>query len=215
MISEPTVNLERKGIDPEPMPNYCRFIFASNHDHIVKAGLRERRYLVLEPCGKKAQHKDYFDVLWNWVNSGGASSLLDYLQRYDLSQFDHNRAPATKALIEEKLASLKPADLFIYEQIGSPLPFSNSTDGGNEAVAPARIKSTELVDMFSQWMGDNGEAGSKAAIRASIGKAMARIGLKAHGRSDSKAGKVYELPVRSEMCQRFAKVIGHQPDEMF
>ena len=43
MISEQTINLERKGIDPEPMPNYTRFIFASNSEHMIQAGSRERR----------------------------------------------------------------------------------------------------------------------------------------------------------------------------
>ena len=47
IISEETYNLELKGIDPEPVSNYARFIFAGNHGQILRAGTRERRYLVL------------------------------------------------------------------------------------------------------------------------------------------------------------------------
>ncbi|EPT3041722.1 primase-helicase family protein, partial [Escherichia coli] len=34
IISEPTFNLERKGIDAEPMPNFARLIFASNSTQV-------------------------------------------------------------------------------------------------------------------------------------------------------------------------------------
>lgn len=53
IISELTFNLERKGIDAEPMPNFARLIFASNSTQVLQAGIRERRYLVLEPSPEK------------------------------------------------------------------------------------------------------------------------------------------------------------------
>ncbi|WP_410971243.1 primase-helicase family protein, partial [Salmonella sp. SAL04269] len=40
IISEPTFNLERKGIDAEPMPNFARLIFASNSTQVLQAGIR-------------------------------------------------------------------------------------------------------------------------------------------------------------------------------
>ncbi|WP_410966913.1 primase-helicase family protein, partial [Salmonella sp. SAL04277] len=64
IISEPTFNLERKGIDAEPMPNFARLIFASNSTQVLQAGIRERRYLVLEPSPEKAQSREYFDRLY-------------------------------------------------------------------------------------------------------------------------------------------------------
>ncbi|MGX8942074.1 DUF5906 domain-containing protein [Symbiopectobacterium sp. Eva_TO] len=84
IISENSINLERKGIDPEPMPNFARLIFASNSIQALKAGIRERRYLVLEPDPAHAQEKGYFDNLHNWLNNNGAGRLLNFLQHYDL-----------------------------------------------------------------------------------------------------------------------------------
>lgn len=75
MISEPRLSMERKGIDPIQVPNFCRFIFASNHETVIKAGNRERRYLVLELSNKYAQNTGYFNYLWSWINDNGAGYL--------------------------------------------------------------------------------------------------------------------------------------------
>lgn len=83
IISETTVNLERKGLEIEPLPNYCRLIFASNHTKVLSAGIRERRYLVLEPSDKNAQDQDYFKNLWGWIEGNGPAHLLDHLLSVD------------------------------------------------------------------------------------------------------------------------------------
>ncbi len=206
IISESTINLERKGIDPEPMPNYARFIFASNHDHTINAGTRERRYLVLEPTPTKAQDKHYFDELWQWINGTGTAHLLDYLLNYDLTGFDPRRAPATKALIAEKLASLKPAEAYLYEQMTSDKPFCGES----------RTDTSVLVDRFVEWCASNNEDIKKPAARSAIGKAVKRLGIEVIGRSDRGDGKRwYEWPSRSELEIRFAKLLGHDSVDIF
>ena len=79
LISEPTMQLERKGIDPVVMGNFLRFVFATNMPTVLRAGSRERRYLVLQPCSLKAQDKEYFNDYYDWLNSGGANQLLHFL----------------------------------------------------------------------------------------------------------------------------------------
>ena len=206
LISETTINLERKGIDPEPMPNYSRFIFASNHEHTISAGTRERRYLVLEPIPNKAQDKEYFDSLWQWINGNGPAYLLYYLLNYDLAEFDPRRAPATKALIAEKLASLKPAEAYLYEQIMSDKPFNGE----------ARTDASVLVERFVEWCMNNGEEMKKAAARSSMGKAVKRLGIEVKGRSDRGVGKRwYDWPRIEELEIRFAKLLGHESTDVF
>ncbi|UNH31145.1 DUF5906 domain-containing protein [Moellerella wisconsensis] len=205
IISEDTVNLERKGKDPEIMPNYARFIFASNRDRVINAGLRERRYLVLEPDAIHAQNKGYFDRLHHWINDNGAQKLLAWLLSYDLSDFDPRRAPVTAALVEEKLASMPAVYQFIYSELWSHQPFKMQN----------RANATELVDMLINWSESNGESIKPPAARSAIGRIMKAMGIQVMGRSDRGDGRYYDLPEISEMKRAFAAILGEKTEKLF
>lgn len=198
IISESSVNLERKGIDAEPMPNFARLIFASNSSQTLLAGVGERRYLVLEPDPSKAQVKDYFDHLHTWVNNGGAGKLLHLLQHFDLQSFDRHRAPQTSALREEILQGLSGANLFLYTEIVKDRPFDGM----------ARIAVSSLVDKFLFWSQEQGEIRQAAAARTLVGKAMVSMKLKSSGRPGRGDGVIYELPDSETLREAFAQSIG-------
>ncbi len=197
LISETTVNLERKGLEIEPLPNYCRLIFASNHTRVLNAGIRERRYLVLEPSDHKAQDSEYFEMLWGWIKDNGAAKLLHYLLHVDISGFNPYKCPQTRALITEKLDSLSGVNRFFYNVIMNPEPF-----GGR-----ARISASELVDEFIHWSIDNDVKVNKPAARNLIGRMMAKLKIEVRGRSDRGKGKYYDLPHREELVQLFAEFL--------
>jgi len=205
LISESVINLERKGIDPEPMPNYSRFIFASNHDNVIKAGLRERRYLVLEPNPDKAQDDSYFKHLWGWINDAGASALLHYLQSYDLDDFKPNQAPVTKALIAEKLDSLRLAEKFMYERLSEEKPF----------LGICRLPASDLVKEFSEWCEEGAEKTTSSQARSLIGKVLSRMKVEVKGRSDRGVGKFYEFGSANESRKKFADMLGHDIKTLF
>ncbi|ECC2869872.1 integrase [Salmonella enterica subsp. enterica] len=198
VISEPTFNLERKGIDAEPMPNFARLIFASNSTQVLQAGIRERRYLVLEPTPEKAQDRDYFNRLHEWVNCDGAAKLLDYLSGVDISEFDPHRAPQTEALREEILQGLSGVELFLYGELAKIPPF-----GGE-----VRLFAGGLVERFVSWSLERGDKIKEPSARSMIGKALANLGLKKHGRSDRGNGIFYELPDDNCLRDAFARLIG-------
>ncbi|MBD9356961.1 DUF5906 domain-containing protein [Methylomonas albis] len=204
IISETTVNLERKGLEIEPLPNYCRLIFASNHSRVLSAGIRERRYLVLEPSDGFAQDPGYFRRLWHWINHDGPAKLLNYLLIVNIAYFDPYRCPQTAALIAEKLGNLSGVNQFFYHQIAKAEPF-----GGRP-----RIRATELVDEYVAWSSEEGEKVSKAAAANLTGRMMAKLGIQVHGRSDRGGGKYYDLPERSELVQRFALLLDIPVEEL-
>ncbi|MDP3877013.1 MAG: DUF5906 domain-containing protein [Methylobacter sp.] len=204
IISETTVNLERKGLEIEPLPNYCRLIFASNHTRVLNAGIRERRYLVLEPSDEKAQNQAYFSKLWAWINDGGAAKLLHYLSKVDISEFNPYRCPQTKALIAEKLANLSSVNRFFYDEIMKPEPF-----GGR-----ARVYAGGLVDEFTEWSLKDEFKISKPAARTMVGKMMAKLNIDVQGRPDRDGGKYYDLPERAELMQAFAALLDIPENEL-
>ncbi|HHS9739317.1 TPA: DUF5906 domain-containing protein [Raoultella ornithinolytica] len=198
IISEPTFNLERKGIDAEPMPNFARLIFASNSTQVLQAGIRERRYLVLEPSPEKAQSREYFDRLHDWLNDDGAAKLLGYFKGLDLSGFDPQRAPQTEALREEILQGLSGVELFLYSELIKEPPFNGEI----------RLFATDMVSRFVNWSFERGEKVKEPAARSLVGKSLAQMGLVKHGRPDRGSGVFYELPETGALHAAFARLIG-------
>ncbi|EPH3102810.1 DUF5906 domain-containing protein, partial [Providencia stuartii] len=205
IISEPTFNLERKGIDAEPVVNFSRLIFASNSTQALKAGIRERRYLVLEPDGAKAQDKVYFDRLYQWLNDNGAAKLLYYLMHYDISGFDRHRAPQTDALKEEILFGLTGLYAYLFAELSKDEPFKGM----------ARIPVAELIDNYLLWCRENNEEETEPAARRRVGSVMVKMGLVSSGRCGRGIGIVYELPSANELRARFAQLIGMGVNDVF
>ncbi|MFW8412243.1 integrase, partial [Klebsiella pneumoniae] len=108
---------------------------------VIRAGLYERRFLVLEPDARRIRDKDYFDRLYHWLNEDGAAHLLHWLQHLELTGFDPRRAPVTQALREEKIASLSLVHQFMLAELETSRPFSGM----------ARLTSNELVERFLLW----------------------------------------------------------------
>ncbi|EFV4531340.1 helicase [Salmonella enterica] len=187
IISEDTINLERKGIDPEPMPNFSRLIFASNSEQVLRASVRERRYLVLEPAPEHAQEKDYFDRLHTWINADGASHLMAYLLQVDISHFDPRRAPMTAGLVKEIVSNLPPAESYVYGELFSDKPFRGV----------ARLSASEEVERFVTFCRESGIDISIPAARRMTGRILSAIGLERTGRSD-RGGIFYDLPATED-----------------
>lgn len=205
IISEPTISLELKGVDPESIPNLARFIFAGNHDQIISAGTRERRFLVLEPSDHIVDDTAYFDTLNQQINNGGASAFLNHLLSIDLTHFNPYKAPTTKGLIDEKLANLKPALAYLYNELCKPKPFSSAV----------RFNTSDLISNYYNWASDSRLDVNKPAARSQMGKAMQTLKIEVQGRSDRGKGKFYVLPEVNDFRQRFANHLGHESDEVF
>jgi hypothetical protein len=109
IITEPTLTIERKGIDATEVPNMLHMIMASNSDKIVPASIDERRFAVFEVSGKYQQNKDYFKALVSEINNGGLEALLFYLRGYNLDDWHpRNNVPKSAVLNEQRINSLPP-----------------------------------------------------------------------------------------------------------
>lgn len=108
LITEPTIPIERKGVDLKTVPNMLHVLMASNNDWVVPAGMDERRYFVLKVSDCHAQDHDYFHALTHEMNNGGLSAMLFDLQTMDISNFNVRVIPQTAGLTEQKIQSLDP-----------------------------------------------------------------------------------------------------------
>jgi hypothetical protein len=115
LITEGEICVERKGVDAFRMKNYTRFVIASNNNWVVPAGVDERRFCVIDVSDDKAQNHTYFAPVFEQMENGGTEAFLRFLYDYDLTNINLRQAPKTKALLDQKLTSLKPAEAFWFE----------------------------------------------------------------------------------------------------
>lgn len=207
IISEPTISIERKGYEPEVMPLYSRFIFAGNHSRLISAGTRERRYLILEPSIKRIGDHDYWRDLYASIKGAGANALLHYLLNLDITGFNPNSVPATRALIAEKLENLKPALMFIHEELNKE---------GKPFNGVVRIESNKLVGLYKDWHIENVGVTSMASLRSAIGKVFSSFGFDSVMKKvKGERFRVYELPEKEVFKEEFSKSLGHKKSEVF
>lgn len=110
LVTEPTLMLEAKGIDAVPAPNRLHVLMATNNAWAVPAGRDARRFFVLDVADHVARDTGYFGKLNREMDGGGLAAFLYDMLRRDLSTFDPRNPPATAALQEQKLASLRGVD---------------------------------------------------------------------------------------------------------
>jgi hypothetical protein len=109
IITEPTLMLERKGVDPIPMRNALKVFLASNEPWIVPASGDERRYAVFQVDSSRKQDGAYFGAIQRQLDNGGLGAMLYDLRRMGLKGW-HPREdiPQTEALAEQKVRSAPP-----------------------------------------------------------------------------------------------------------
>jgi len=212
LISEPTCQLEKKGIETEPMMNLSRFIFASNHEQVIPAGQRERRFLLIEASDKKATDKSYWLEFNRLINNKYAGYFLNYLLKLDLKDFDPYNAPMTRELIDQKIFNFKPVDQYFFEQLVEVLPF------GGEELVPAPT----LMNQFIEWLniGEyadiNGKKITPPKARSILVNKFKKLGFIKEGkRSDRNGGIVYKIPDTKKLRKSFAQSHGLTVQDLF
>ncbi len=163
LITGETRLLERKGKDVIEVRNYTRLIIAGNEDWLVPAGMRERRFLVLDVGERHQQDLAYFDAIIEQQRNGGREALLQYLLSVPLRGTDLRQLPSTQATIETQLISLPLLGEFFFDMLAE----------GVNTCAERRwlpeVLSTDLLRKFQQ------EHPTAAAARTARGTSV-RLG---------------------------------------
>jgi Family of unknown function (DUF5906) len=114
LITESTILIEPKGIDPFAVPNCLHIIMSSNADWVIPASAEARRYAVFDVDPAHMQDRAYFAaIVEEMEKKGGREALLHRLQHRDLSGFDIRAIPQTQALADQKAHSRRGIDRLI------------------------------------------------------------------------------------------------------
>src|SRR5262249_8360490 len=113
LVTEETLMIEPKGLDPFAVRNCVHLIMSSNSDWVVPAGADARRYLVRNVADKHLQDLEYFDAVVRQMDNGGREGLLHHLLNRNLADFNVRLVPQTRALAEQKAHSRRGVDRLV------------------------------------------------------------------------------------------------------
>ena len=98
--------IEYKGIDPVRSRNYVNLHITSNEDFVVPAGLKERRFGVIDISDHRQQDLDYFRALDETYRKPEALAALLYaLAHWKIDEGILRKVPQTSALFDQKVRS--------------------------------------------------------------------------------------------------------------
>jgi hypothetical protein len=144
VITQKTVEINPKGIEPYKIENVANFITISNHGDALPLFDRDRRYLVVRCAddprygGGTERSQDYYARLFSCIGTPDAPGdearrAVQWLQRRDIKLNCQNNAPETEAKTEMVEASRSSLEKFLREAMEAkawplPCPIINAPD---------------------------------------------------------------------------------------
>jgi Family of unknown function (DUF5906) len=93
MITEPTLPIERKGIDLIQVRNYLHVVMLAEPGWVIPAGRYERRYAALAVSNSRRGDRTYFRALHQQIDGGGAEGMFHELRRMALGDWHPREIP--------------------------------------------------------------------------------------------------------------------------
>lgn len=150
LITEPTLTIERKGMDAVSQPNYLKIIMVTNNDHAVSASRDERRYCVFDVASDRIGDTKYFDELRAACDSKDVqSAFLHKMLSRDITDFHPGTIPESQGLKDQRMASLDSAGQWLMESLEQGY-FSTERDISS-GTWKSVISSAELYSSYECW----------------------------------------------------------------
>jgi len=112
MITEPTLSIERKGIDVIQVRNFLHVLMLAEPGWVIPAGRFERRYAAFAVSTARRGDREYFRALHHQIGNGGAEAMMWDLQGMALDGWHPREIPEgllrNAALQEQQSLTLPP-----------------------------------------------------------------------------------------------------------
>lgn len=115
LITEPTLTIERKGIDAIQERNCIHLFIATNEDRSYPAMFKERRLFALHVSDCRLDDHAYFAALQHELDNGGLAAFLDLMQRRVVDRLAVRKPPVTPELLNQQEENLNTEMQFMLE----------------------------------------------------------------------------------------------------
>jgi len=105
IITANKLQVERKNAAVREIPNRLHPMMTTNHDHAVAAGVGDRRNVVYDVSDEHACDKNWFDPLYQDLETGGTSEFLWFLQSLRLDDWHPRQIIKTAEATEQQCMS--------------------------------------------------------------------------------------------------------------
>lgn len=210
LITGQTHLIERKGVEAYKLKNLTRVCILGNEDWIIPASDDERRYAVFEVGEARREDEQFFDDMRVGLEKGGYSHLLRYLLDFDLTGLSFNKAPKTKALLEQKLETLDPFHQWWYDSLCDGSIYRDDFDGG----WPEFVRKDRFRESFFDYMRGR-QIRTRFPNERTIGKLFFRCLPRAMSKKKREGeGCIsgYTVPSLADCRDAWDKFIGHKSD---
>jgi hypothetical protein len=208
LITEPTLNIEPKGLDSFYAVNSLHLLISGNAEWVVPASDDERRYAVFLVSNEHANDPDYFTALHRELDNGGLEAMLCDLLHTELGAW-HPRAsvPQTAALAQQKEESLRGVDALVSNLIEAGcLPYPAGSHHPNTCLTSGEEKGEGLWAHAKRTVPSLKHHSAAAMSRALQHRWQCQSGWKQGGQKG-----ITFLPL-PELRQLYQAKFGAQPD---
>ena len=127
LVTEPTLDIERKHLDVITLPNCLKIMKATNSKWAVPTEPSDRRYAIFQSSEEHANDQKYFGRIFRELAHGGLSAMLHELLNWDLKGWHpRNDLPANQAKADQQTLSLRADDKWLLGfLLSGVLPFAS------------------------------------------------------------------------------------------
>lgn len=158
LLTEPTLQIEKKGVDIIRVRNLLHVMMATNEKWAVHAGEDERRFVVNEVSnkwkGKFSKFKAVIEELEKNDGGGFKRMLFDLLRHPIPEHWQPGRFPVTKALVEQKILSMSPVKRYWHNML-EERGIRFAIHSGDWRSGPVRFVLQDFRDDFNMWCRTN------------------------------------------------------------
>jgi len=206
MITEPTITVERKGVDAYQVPNRLHIIMMAEPGWVIPAGRYERRYAAMEVSIHRRGDISYFKAVHNQINNGGAAAMFFDLQVLQLDDWHPRQIPAVlrdgDALRKQQGLSLPPLDQWYLGLLhDGRLPGAVHNKPNKTLTTPLREDAQKKFPRLRWDLSD-------AALRNFLVESSNRIGISCDKYRTSSANG-WSFPLLSECREAWESIHGH------
>lgn len=152
LVTEPSVQIEGKGLDQVTVPNKIHVMMASNEEWVVPVGPFERRYVVSNANNKWLGKTAKWKALREELDNGGYRRMLFDLLRRPLGDFHPRMIVRNTALAEQHLHSMPPIQTFLFNAVHDGVwPGATVDPAANWSADPIQFPVDDAKAEFDMW----------------------------------------------------------------
>jgi len=206
LTTQPTMTIERKGIDARTVKNMLSMLICSNSLAGVPIEPGDRRATVFEVSRHRANDTAYFKALWNCWKSGGKEAFLHFLLARDLNNYDPRICLNTPEKAEMAEATADGATRFWLDLLSS-----GKLPSGKEWAGTPFLANRDLAAAHQAWATMNAQ---KALSSAELSRRIGDLCVSRRKQRASSGGREwgYVYPTLAECRDLASRAMGQHPD---